>query len=330
MIVIPLNGKEARKKAEVLKSSFGADVNISHVSTASDVPPSRLNSWRILQKGAPKDTEQLIDIVAVDYDYLDLLDIQLIDGRKFSKDFATDETEGLIMNEAAVQHLGLDSPLGTQFDGMGIKEFNLIGVVEDFHFESLHDEIKPLMIHIWPSWYRNVLVKVQPEDISATLAHLETTWNEIVSERSFEYYFLDEEFDKLYRAEEKLGQLVTYFSLLAILIASLGLFGLASFMAEQKIKEIGIRKVLGASIANITWLQLRVFLWLVAISLLIAIPLSLYSLESWLQDFAYRTELGWHLFLIAGVIAALIAIVTVGYQSIKAASMNPVNSLRQE
>jgi len=315
---------------DLLKSKFAGNSNVSLVSAASDVPPARLNSWRVLQEGAPKDTEQLIEIVAVDYDYLETLDIELIDGRTLRKDFATDETESILMNEAAVKHLGLADPLGTKFDGMGIKNFNLIGIVKDFHFNSLHDEIKPLIIHIWPSWYNNLLVKVHTDKLSDTIDALESQWNVTVSDWAFEYYFLDEEFNKMYRSEEKLGQLVTYFSSLAILIASLGLFGLASFMAEQKIQEIGIRKVLGATISSIVWLQFRIFLWLILISLVISIPLGLYSMEQWLQDFAYRVDINWLIFAGAGTIAIAITLLTVGYQTIKAALSNPVNSLRCE
>lgn len=283
-----------------------------------------------MQKGAPEDSEQLVEIIGVDYEYLDLLDVEMVDGRKFSREFTTDETEALIMNEAAVSHLGLNTPLGTRFDGMGIKEFNVIGVVKDFHFASLRDEIKPLMIHIWPSWYANILVKIEPDYLSETIGKMEAQWNASVPDWAFEYYFLDEEFDKLYRSEERLGQLVTYFSALAIFIASLGLFGLASFMAEQKIKEIGIRKVLGASIASIVWMQFRVFLSLIAVALIISIPVGLYYLDMWLQDFAYRIELNWVFFVVAGGLATLIALVTVSYQSIKAAIVNPVKSLRYE
>ena len=330
VMVIPLNSKAAKQKVDVLKSSFASNSNIRNVSAASDVPPSRLNSWRFMQKGAPEDSEQLVEIIGVDYEYLDLLDVEMVDGRKFSREFTTDETEALIINEAAVSHLGLNTPLGTRFDGMGIKEFNVIGVVKDFHFASLRDEIKPLMIHIWPSWYANILVKIEPDYLSETIGKMEAQWNASVPDWAFEYYFLDEEFDKLYRSEERLGQLVTYFSALAIFIASLGLFGLASFMAEQKIKEIGIRKVLGASIASIVWMQFRVFLSLIAVALIISIPVGLYYLDMWLQDFAYRIELNWVFFVVAGGLATLIALVTVSYQSIKAAIVNPVKSLRYE
>ncbi len=330
VLVVPLNSKSSKERVDILKAEFLSNANVEVVSAASDVPPSRLNSWRVLREGAPTDTEELIEIVAVDYDYLEVLDLELVDGRSLQKDFATDALEGILMNEAAVNHLGLNDPIGTKFDGMGIKNFNLIGVVKDFHFNSLHNQIEPLIIHIWPAWYDNLLVKVRTNELANTIEALEGQWNGNVSDWAFEYYFLDEEFGKLYAAEEKLGELVTYFSLLAILIASLGLFGLASFMAEQKIQEIGIRKVLGASIPSIVWLQFRVFLILVLISLVLAVPLGMYSMENWLQDFAYRVDIDWKVFLGAGIVAIVIAFMTVGYQTLKAALSNPVNSLRNE
>ncbi|MEQ9422981.1 MAG: ABC transporter permease [Cyclobacteriaceae bacterium] len=331
VLVVPLNSNSARENAEILKTNFSSNANVSMASMASDVPPSRLNSWRFHQIGTPAETEELIDIVAVDYDYLDILDINVIEGSKLSQDFATHETEGVIFNQAAVDHLGLNNSLGTRFESSTDgKTFNVIGVVENFHFSSLHEEIKPLALHIWPSWYRNVLVKVKVADVSETVAYLENVWNQTVTDWAFEYYFLDQEFGKLYQTEEKLGSLVTYFSVLAIFIASLGLFGLASFMAEQKIKEIGIRKVLGASIPGIVWLQFRVFLSLVAVALILAIPLGIYSMDLWLQDFAYRIDMSWMVFAAAGAFALVTAFLTVSYQSIKAALANPVDSLRWE
>jgi putative ABC transport system permease protein len=202
--------------------------------------------------------------------------------------------------------------------------------MKDFHFRSLQLPIKPLSMRIEPNGCSLVAIKLSTQNLPKTIAAIENKWNALIPARPFSYYFLDEFFDKQYRTEERFGKLFLNFSVLAIIISCLGLLGLASYSTMQRTREIGIRKVLGASVPNIVNLLSREFLKLVAIAILIASPVAWFAMHGWLQDFAYRIEIGWWIFLIAGLIAVLIALATVSFQAIKAAIANPVKSLRVE
>jgi putative ABC transport system permease protein len=220
--------------------------------------------------------------------------------------------------------------LGKNMDwGLG-KKGKVVGVVKDFNFTSLHDNIKPLVIHINPDWYRFVALRIQPGKISQALKEIETTWKSIAANSPFKYTFLDEDFANLYKEEENMKSVLTLFTILSLFVACLGLFGLAAFSIKQRFKEIAIRKVLGATVSNITRLVSKEFLLLVLIAAAIAFPLAWWGMHKWLQDFAYHIHIGWQLFVAAGIIALLIALLTVSYQSIKAAIANPVKSLRTE
>jgi len=274
----------------------------------------------------------------VDHDFIETLGIELGPGRNFSKDHPTDATEAFILNETAVKQLGWESPgaaIGKPFERIyGPKPDErvtgrIIGVAKDFHFRSLRFDIEPLVIHLWP-WLNYIIVRVQPDHVPSTLAFLERTWQKFDPNHPFEYYFLDDRFASLYRAEESLGQISGAFATLAIFVACLGLFGLAAFTAEQRTKEIGIRKVLGASISGIVLLLSKEFTKLVLVSNLIAWPIAYWAMNRWLQDFAYRIHIGVGTFLLAGVLALIIALLTVSFQAIKAALANPVKALRYE
>jgi putative ABC transport system permease protein len=209
-------------------------------------------------------------------------------------------------------------------------ELPIIGIVKDYHFRSLHSEIEPLLLVNDPSLYRYILMKLDSGDIPGTLANIESTWKTFFPDTPFEYHFLDEAYGSLYRTEQRMGTLFNYFTGLAILISCLGLFGLASFMAEKRTKEIGIRKVLGASVSGVVILLNREFIKWVLIANIVAWPAAYYLMFKWLQSFAYRTNMGVWSFALAALIAFAIAVVTVSYQSIKAAITNPVDSLRYE
>ena len=253
-------------------------------------------------------------------------------GRPFSREFGTDTTQAMVLNEAAVKMFGYSSPeqaIGKRFKQWG-REGKIIGVVKDFHFRSLQQPIKPLSMRIEPGGCELVSANVAAANLPATISAIENKWKQLIPNRPFSYFFMDEYFDKLYRGEERFGKLFLNFAILAIFISCLGLLGLASYSTIQRTKEIGIRKVLGASVSNIVSLLSRDFLKLVAISSLIAFPVAWFAMNKWLQDFAYRTSVGWWVFIAAGILATLIALFTISFQAIKAAISNPVKSLRTE
>jgi putative ABC transport system permease protein len=263
--------------------------------------------------------------------------MEIVAGREFSKEHTTDAQEAFILNEAAVKKLSWDSAIGKKIEMEAVASGKpragiVIGVVKDFHLRSLRFEIEPLVMLVSPETYYldNLAIRLDAKNIPQTIAALEQEWRELVPHRPFEYFFLDEAFDKLYRKEQKLAQVFQYFSVIAILVGCLGLFGLASFIAEQKTKEIGIRKVLGASVAGIIGLLSKDFVRLVLVASVIAWPIAYFAMQRWLQGFAYRIDIGLATFFFAGVLALVIALFTVCFQAVKAALANPVEALRYE
>jgi putative ABC transport system permease protein len=278
-----------------------------------------------------------IKFVAVDHDFLKTYNIPIVAGRDFSRDYATDTT-AYVLNVAATKVLGIAKPqdlVGRNFAYAGVKG-RVIGIMGDFNFESMHQQIVPLVLIIpsssnnnGPS-YGNLSIKITGRDITGAIASLEKTWKSFLPEVPFEYTFLNDKFDQLYKSEQKQGSLFTCFAGIAIFIACLGLLGLSAFAISQRIKEIGVRKVLGASTGSIVSLLSRDFLKLVAFAALIAFPIAWYTMHNWLRDFAYRISIQWWVFLVAGFLAAGVALVTIGFQAIRAALANPVKSLRSE
>lgn len=269
----------------------------------------------------------------VDYDYIPTLGMEIIEGRNFSSAYGSDSS-AVIINEATAKTIGYDDPIGKKVyssDGAGNNsvEYTIIGVVKNFNYESLRQNIGPLCFRLgYNKWA--AAFKVSTTDIKGLLANIESKWKTIATGLPFSYQFLDEAFDSMYRAEQRVGTVALAFAVLAILIACLGLFGLATYMAEQRTKEIGVRKVLGASVPDIVTMISKDFAKLVLIAAIIAFPVAWYAMDKWLQDFAYRVNIGWWVFLVAGVIALFIALITVGIQAVKAAIANPVKSLRTE
>ncbi|GAA4311227.1 ABC transporter permease [Mucilaginibacter gynuensis] len=269
------------------------------------------------------------NIYHVDEDYITTLGIQLAKGRNFYAGLA--DTSSVIINEAAVRDLGWSGtdPIGKTIVRSGQRQFTVVGVIKDFHYTSAKQKIAPLMLLAGHS-YGNFIVKVKTKDIKQLIGKLETQWNAYTSAAPFSYTFLDEQFASLYSAELRTGKIFTSFAVIALIIASLGLFGLAAYMMRLRVKEIGIRKVLGASSANITKMLSAEFIQLVLIAVLISVPVTWYAMDHWLQDFAYRIHIQWWVFVLAGALAMLIAIITVSFQSVRAALSNPVKSLRSE
>ncbi len=239
--------------------------------------------------------------------------------------------ETFILNEAAVAELGLtpDEVIGKSFRMNSTGP--VVGVVKDFHFEGLQKSLEPLVMTVWPSWFGYISLRLAAADLPETLAYVERTWQSVVPTRPFEYFFLNDDFDRQYRAEEQFGQVFAVFAVLAIFISCLGLFGLAAFTAEQRTREIGVRKVLGASASDIVLLLNRDITRLVVLAAVLVTPVVYLGMDRWfLQDFAYRIEISWSIFLMAGLAALLVTWLTVAYQSIKAALADPVKALRYE
>lgn len=269
----------------------------------------------------------------VDYDYIKTLDMGIIQGRDFSRDFSTD-TSATIINQAAAKQFLWDEPLekrvGRVTSQQGdIELYTVIGVVEDFHFESLRNTIEPLVMFLGES-IGTISFRVKTENISETVDLLRKKWREFLPYQPFEYSFMEERFDNIYRAEQRIGRIFGVFAALAVFIGCLGLFGLAAFTAEQRTKEIGIRKILGASAPNIIRLLLKEFIVLVSIANLVAWPIAYFVMKKWLQDFAYKVSFSVWIFLLAGLSTLLIALLTVSFQAIKAAFSDPADSLRYE
>jgi putative ABC transport system permease protein len=271
----------------------------------------------------------------IDDRYIDFMGMEMAAGRNFSKDFATDST-GMIINETAAKLLGLDNPINKKIytyyqdqSGSRLVSYNIIGVVKNFHFESLKENIGPLCFRYGKSDWA-VAFKVNTANVQGLISNIESKWKSMAPGQPFIYNFMDEAFNDMYRVEQRTGKLGFTFAFIAILIACLGLFGLATYMAEQRTKEMGIRKVLGATTESLVQLLSKDFLQLVLIALVPAIPVAWYFMHTWLKDFAYRITIPWWVFAIAGFAAILIALLTVSYQSIKAAMMNPVKNLKSE
>ncbi|WP_162054225.1 ABC transporter permease [Pontibacter pamirensis] len=283
----------------------------------------------------PQSTAMLM----VDFDYINTLDVKVVAGRPFSKDFKTDANHAFMLNETAVRELGYGTPekaLGQtlfwpRWDNQdSLKEGKIIGVVKDFHFKSLYDKMDPTVLQIYPGAYIKVAVKMESKNITGSIDHVKQVWGEFSPDYPLDYIFMDDNFQKMYKAEDKLKTLLTIFTGIAIFVACLGLFGLAAYAAERRKKEIGIRKVLGAETSSIVTLLSKDFLKLVVVAALIAFPLAWYAMQTWLQDFAYRIDIPLWVFLAAGIVAALLAFVTISYQAIKAASNNPVLNLKMD
>jgi len=324
---------------ESFRNRLLQDSRILQVSRSSRIPSGRLldESGASAENGdSLRPVTADIKFVAIDHDFINTYNIPIIAGRNFSRDYATDTTS-FLLNVAATKALGIKTPqelVGRNF-GYGDVKGKVIGIMGDFNFESMHQQIVP-MIMIMPTnaqagnFFNNISVKIAGNDVNGALASLEKTWKAMLPQVPFDYTFLDDKFDQLYRSEQKQGSLFTCFAGIAIFIACLGLLGLSAFSISQRLKEIGVRKVLGASTGSIVGLLSRDFLQLVAIAALIAFPIAWFTMHNWLRDFAYRISIQWWVFLIAGTLAAAVALITISFQAIRAALANPVKSLRSE
>lgn len=334
-----MRGDKMFENYETFKQELKQVPGVKNVSIGYGFPGDATAGDGIITLRNGEQTHHSVTQLMVDYDYLNTLDVQLLAGRGFSKAYGTDANHAFLLNETAVRELGFGTPqaaLGqplrwqvwSDTNPDSLKEGKIIGVVKDFHFKSLYEKVEPTVLQIFPSAYWKVAVKIDGGNVAGTIAQVKEVWHKFSPDYPIEYVFMDESFQKMYLAEDKLKTLLWIFTGIAIFVACLGLFGLAAFAAERRKKEIGIRKVLGAENAAIVALLSKEFLILIVVSALIAFPLAWYAMHVWLQNFAYRIEIPVWVFLAAGITAAAVAFLTVSYQALKAASVNPVANLR--
>ncbi|WP_282178542.1 ABC transporter permease [Maribacter stanieri] len=329
--ISPLGSKTNAFKEEILKMG-----NVENVTLSNFYPtPSWRSDTSFFQEGT-KSQENAIQMQTwdVDMDYLKTLEMDVVAGRDFNKQYASDST-AIIINEATLPILNVTAQealgmrISEEIDMENPTYYTIIGVVKDFHFKSLRENIGALGLHIENN-AENMAVRLSGGDYSKSIAEIENIWNSMAPGQPFDYQFMDEAFYSTYNSEQKLSQIFFIFTILSIFIACLGLFGLAAFNAEKRTKEIGVRKVLGATVSQISYRLTVDFLKLVGVAILISLPLGWFAMNKWLEDFSYRIEIGLGVFVLAAVLAIVVAIVTVSYQSIKAAIVNPVKSLRSE
>ena len=337
-VLIIKNSFELGNQARVLKQEIKQLPGVVNATMTGFLPTSNWKSTAIYFKDASFDQKKALfpQSWEVDEDYINTLDMKMAAGRSFSSQMLTDST-GIIINEAAAKFMGITDPLnkplyrsnGGQQSIANSKQYHIIGVVKDFNFSSLRDVISPVVLTLAKN-NGALSIKVNTTNLPALMAQIKAKWQSLSPNVQMNYSFMDQDFDATYRAEQRTGEISIVFTSLAIIIACLGLFGLAAYAAEQRTKEIGIRKILGANIASITGMLSFDFIKLVFIAILFSLPAGWYLMNLWLRDFAYRINIQWWVFALAGVTAIVIAVITVSFQSIKAALSNPVNSLRSE
>ena len=339
VVVLPIETREAAESFESFRATLLQNPNIVNAAAAGVVPgPGHIHNTTAFRKEGARDEEIFIAAAAeVTWEYVETLGLEMIAGRDFDRAFTTD-VEGFIVNEAAVREMGwdLEEAVGKTVtrvqgnDDDSDRVGSIIGVFKDAHFNSLHETVRPMILGGRPRNIRYLPVRIQAGQVRETMAYLEEQWTAFEPAHLFNYFFLDEDYGLFYEQEERLGDIYGYFTLLAIFIACLGLFGLASFVTQQRTKEIGVRKVLGASVPGIVVLLTKEFTYLVIVAAVLAFPAAYYFMTQWLQNFAYATSIGFDVFVVSGVAALLIAWLTVGYQAVKAAVANPVTALRYE
>jgi putative ABC transport system permease protein len=341
IMFFPMQGDDMTKNYSSFKNDLLQSSGVSSVSIGYGFPGDLTAGDQIIVPSNGESKNYSVTQLLVDHDYIKTLNLQLVAGRDFSKDIKTDQPEGFIINETAVKELGFGTPqkaIGQKLEWKvwvsktpdSLKKGRVIGVVKDFNYKNLYEKVNSAVIQIYPEAYWKVAVKLKTADAANTISYINNIWKKYSPGYPMDYTFMDENFKRMYQSEDKFRALLIIFTGLAIFIGCLGLFGLAAYTAERRTKEIGIRKILGADVNSIVMLLSGEFLKLILIALVIAAPLAWYFMNGWLKDFAYRIEIGWAVFVLAGVLAIVIAMLTVSYQGIKAALVNPVKNLRVE
>jgi putative ABC transport system permease protein len=333
ILLIPLSN-EANGNYETLKNEIKTQKGVINATASGQRIGNNFHQWGFKIKTDSSVHDLTVSNVNVDYDYFDVYQIPIKDGRAFSKEYTTDADYGFIVNQALVDELNLEDPLGRSVGHGHYHEDSLgtiVGVTDNFNFNSLHHEVNTLVISIHPNWgYDEMSIKISPENMQETIASIKAVWENIVKDRPFDYSFLDQHFDTLYAADEQMSEIVPIIAILASLIACMGLFGLSTISIEQRIKEIGIRKVMGASIGGLFLMLSKKFTVLILIAFVMSVPISIYMMDSWLTDFAFHIEIGVGVFVITGILSLLIALLTISYRTLVATLQNPAITLKYE
>jgi putative ABC transport system permease protein len=313
-------------KQELLRQSGIENVSLANQSI---VDIGSMSSGSADWDGHESTFNPKIRQLSTDADYQKTMGLKIKEGRWFRPDNEMDKNN-VVLNETAVKELNIHLPvIGQRFTFQG-RRGQIIGVVNDFSYQCLHNKTGPLVAYISPGWYQVFMVRIAPGNESAVLQNIQKVWRTFLPDDPFEYNFLDDSFNQLYKGDQQTSSLIFAFALIAVFVSSLGLFGLAAFTAEQRVKEIGIRKTLGATVSGIATLLSKDFVKLVFIAIIIGVPIAWWTMNKWMENFARRTEMNWWMFALAGLIAIFIALVSISFQAIKAAIANPVNSLRAE
>jgi putative ABC transport system permease protein len=337
-MILPLQSVESAQNYKVLKDELSKELRILRSTKASTYPGiENVQTMLVFAEGRSAEKNVAVSTATIDDEYIKTLGIRVLNGREFSSEFTAD-SNSVVVNEEALKKLGYDlkNAIGRkihyEFENRK-STMSIIGVVKNYHFEGLQQEIKPLVLTVSPFFggaNSYLILDVKNTDYGKLIGDMERLWKKVNPNSPFEYSFMDSDFQKNYEKEERTSQLIRYFAFIGIFIACLGLFGLATFTAEQRTKEIGVRKVLGASVLAITGLLSGDFLKLVIISILIASPVAWWGMNKWLANFAFKTEITWQIFVLAGAVLICLSLLTIGYQTIKASLMNPVKSLRSD
>ena len=333
LVVMPLGDPRQRLIYNTYKDKISDYPNVLGVTVANEMPGGLVNDILFTPDGAPDEELVRINNMWIDHDFIRTMGIELSAGRDFSRSFPTDTLQAFVINEAAVKWLGWEgAPLDKKIRLGNFKDGRVIGVVRDFHVRSLHSGIEPMMLQLapGPDPLHYLAIRIAPDDLAGTMGFLESNWHEIYPDDSFTYSFLDEDFNRLYQNEARQGNIFRGFSVLAVFIACLGLLGLASFTAEQRTREIGVRKVLGASASGIVALLSKEYVKLVVYANLIAWPIAYFVMNDWLDSFAYSTDLSLGIFILAAALAIAVTMLTVSYRAVSVAHTDPVDALQHE
>ncbi len=329
LIYLTMN-RDVRNNLHTIKEELLKHQGIASVAASSQLPGEVWNIMRgIVWEGKETDDGAAFGVLSIDEDYFSTVHTDLLKGRSFRPDYPADSVS-VILNEKAIQVMEMESPVGGKFDIGDDFLYTIIGITRNFHSLPLNYKIEPVVMVNDPDYYQKVLVRIDPEQFKSVIPYIEELWKKVAPNNPFEYHFLSERFESIYRSEIRAGKIFGTFVILAIIISSLGLFGLTSFITEQRTKEIGIRKACGAKLGEIVLMLVKETSQGVLIAIIIATPISWFLMRKWLQNFEYRTDLSWWIFLLAGLFALIIALLTVSYQSYSAGRRNPVDSLRYE
>ncbi len=333
-IIIPFRTQALRDKSEVIRNEFKALSNVEAVSLANSTPGYGMSGSGYFPEGGDENNPVIIYNSTIDDSFIETMDMNLVAGRNFSKEFGTD-TLAILVNEELARRHGWDDPIGKKLsvnagDSVPRIDFKVVGVLKDFHFRSLLTQVEPFAYHYGESGHRTIVLQLNNANKDVALRQVEEKWNELTDNAPFDYYFIQELFEESYITYIRMGKLFTAFTIIAIFVACIGLFGLASFLTEIRTKEIGIRKVQGAGVMTILKLLNMDFIKWVLVANIIAWPVAYYYMTEWLANFSYAVSLSWISFALGAVLSIFIALITVSYQSLKSATRNPIESLRYE